>query len=61
MLTEEEVLNLYRLMLCREPENPGIVTSQLHHESLASLLRQCVESEEFLVRYRSAIRGAFDV
>ncbi len=60
MVSEEAVLSLYRLVMCREPEDPGIVTAQMHHETVAALLRQCVGSEEFLVRYRSAMRHAFD-
>lgn len=60
MVAEDVVLTLYRLVLCREPEDAGIVAAQMHHESVASLLRQCVASEEFLVRYRSAMRRAFD-
>jgi hypothetical protein len=60
MVSEEAVLALYRLVLGREPEDQGIVAAQMQHDSLGSLLWQCVRSEEFLVRYRTAIRRAFD-
>jgi hypothetical protein len=60
MIDEEKVVQLYQLVLCREPESDGMVASQMQLESLSILLWQCLRSEEFLGRYRMAIRRAFD-
>ncbi len=55
------MLGLYRLVLCREPESPGIVMVQRQHDEFAALLWQCLRSEEFQLRYRATIRRAFQV
>jgi hypothetical protein len=59
MITEEHVLQFYQLVLRREPESEGIVAAQMQLDSMRELLWQCVRSEEFLGRYRLAIRRAF--
>lgn len=59
MVTEETVYSLYRLMLCREPEDATMVQALMNHESLPALVAQCIRSEEFLVRYRAALRKCF--
>lgn len=61
MITEETVVKMYQLVLCREPESQAIVEVQMQQESLRSLLWQCVRSDEFLGRYRLAMRRAFNV
>ncbi len=59
MIPEEKVSKLYRLVLCREPESDDIVAAQMQLDSLRSLIWQCLRSEEFLGRYRMAVRRAF--
>ena len=59
MISESDVLRMYRLVLCREPESDDIVASQTQQDSIRALLWQCLYSEEFLGRYRAAIRHAF--
>lgn len=59
MITEEHVLQFYQLVLRREPESEGIVAAQMQLSSMRELLWQCLRSEEFLGRYRQAIRRAF--
>jgi hypothetical protein len=61
MVTEARVHALYRLLLCREPEDAAIVQALMNYEDLPALVTQCVRSEEFLVRYRSALRKCFGV
>lgn len=61
MVTEEVVEQMYRLVLCREPESKEVVTNHMRAELLRSLLWHFVQSEEFLGRYRQAIRRAFHV
>jgi hypothetical protein len=46
-------------VLCREPESDDIVAAQMQLDSLRSLIWQCLRSEEFLGRYRMAVRRAF--
>lgn len=61
MITEENVNKIYQLVLCREPESEAIVKAQMQMESLRVLLWQMLRSDEFLGRYRLAMRRAFNV
>jgi hypothetical protein len=61
MIIEKDVTNMYRLILCREPDSQEVVAKQMQNPSLQVLLWQFLQSDEFLGRYRSAIRRVFDV
>jgi len=59
MVSQEDVLNLYRLLLCREPENDGVIESLMGSESRRTLMWETLRSEEFLGRYSQAILRTF--
>jgi hypothetical protein len=59
MVSQEDVLKLYRLILDREPENDGVVETLMGAESRTALLWETLRSEEFLGRYSQAILRTF--
>jgi hypothetical protein len=59
MVSQEDVLNLYRLLLQREPEDDGVVQTLMGTDSLSALLWEALRSEEFLGRYSQAILRTF--
>ena len=59
MISDSDVLQMYRLVLGREPEGEAIVAEQMQQESIRSLLWQFLRSDEFLGRQRAAIRAVF--
>lgn len=59
MVSQEDVLNLYRLLLQREPENEGVVQTLMAAESRKALLWETLRSEEFLGRYSQAVLRTF--
>jgi hypothetical protein len=61
MITEEDVMQMYRLVLGREPESQEVVENHMKAPSIRLLLWEFVRSEEFLERYRLPIRVAFNV
>ena len=59
MISNSDVLQMYRLVLGREPESEAIVADQMQQASVRSLLWQFLRSDEFLGRHRAAIRDVF--
>ena len=55
---EEQILEAYRGLLGREPENAEVVKSLMErHSSLSSLLRDFLQSDEFLVLHENRFAG----
>lgn len=50
MLSREEVVDLYRLILDREPENDQVINEKRHARSALAVAADMFKSEEFLVR-----------
>lgn len=47
MVTRDDVQNAYRLILGREPENPDVLETHLHHNTIQDLRAHFLGSEEF--------------
>lgn len=59
MVSSDEVIWMYRLLLGREPENPDVIAVHTTHASLLDMLRSFLRSQEF--RDRSAALELFPI
>ena len=51
--TRDDILQVYRLILGREPENNQVIDEQMQHESVAALRLAALKSSEFRGKYRA--------
>ena len=59
MITRNEVLNLYRLILDRPPESEQVINEKRNAESLSAAAAEMLMSDEFISNNSAVIGGCF--
>jgi hypothetical protein len=57
MVSREQVVELYRLILDREPESEAVINEKRRAESVGSLAAEMLKSDEFFNNNRDLVKS----
>ena len=57
MISREQVIDLYRLILEREPESEGVITEKRNASNVVKAAVEMLKSDEFFNRNRELLRA----
>jgi hypothetical protein len=57
MVSREQVIELYRLILDREPESDGVVNEKRKATSAAKVAAEMLKSDEFFTKNKELLRA----